>query len=617
TQTTAKVLVLVGATVIAFHYSLTSLIQTVGLDTPLAYVGLVPFLAAGLAWIKRAPRVSEPPIHDRQLDYFIGTPLVVAPMIGAVVLPERLGAMYWVNRIDLVLLPIYVAGATIVLFGVRTAWRQRVALAYLLLAWPWLYTSILLGTLGGFTALTLRGLHGALDVVHVATPVGGAANAGVFEVAYRGHEFPVSVVTACSGVDGMVGFLLIGAALAAVVGGSALRKTLWLATGLVLLWVANLARLLLIFWVGSISGEHVALGYLHPVAGLVVFCLGVGLMTALLRPFGLRALPMHSPPPPAWPGASSPDPISTAAPGVFVAAALVLVAALVLSVSDGRLRVYNPVASAAGEPRIGSFLADPAVPPGWTSVYQTEYLSNKALFGEDSRWFRYLYVQTDPGLTSLHSTLAVTADVIDAGSLGGFNAYGVTACYSFHGYNLRDVADVGLGDGIVGQALSYWGGTSDQDWSIVYWIWPVQTGGGTRYERVILYVQNTASGTVALDRWPAGVARLTPSQARDDPILERLDLNRALLVALARQIVAGQAHQQDTGVFIASVLPPNTGAARWAVHTRYGAGSGGRGISGVTADATGGSSTTGASQQFAQFWLAYNHDHSRPGVGTS
>jgi exosortase len=549
TQTRCKVVALVVVVGVAYHYSLASLLQTVGLDTPLAYVGLVPLIAAGLAWVNRRPRTVEPAIHDRQLDYIIGLSLLSVAIAAAFVLPSRMGDMYWVNRIDLLFLPLFVAGATVLLFGVRVAWRQKVALGYLFLGWPWIYSSVLLGTLGGFTSLTLKGLNASLKVVPVAVAIPG--NSGLYEVVHHGRAFPISVVTACSGVDGMVGFFLIGAALTAIVSGSWIRKILWLATGLVLLWITNLLRLLLIFWTGEKAGAHIALGVLHPVAGLITFCVGVALMALLMKPFGLNR------------AAAAPAPrvmartAANAAPRVFAVIGILLVCAVALSVNNSSLTSYNLVASATGAPKVGSFLADPADPRGWTATFETEYTINKPLFGEDSRWFRYLYLPTSPASSSLHSSLPITADVIDAGSVTGFDEYGVTACYTFHGYTLRDVSTVNLGDGVTGQALSYSGETAVQNWSIVYWILPVATGGGTRYERVILYLQNTPAGTVSLSPGTSGAAQLVESLKGVDPVQQRLLTNQAFLVAFARQVIAGQIHQDDTGVFIDSVQAPD------------------------------------------------------------
>lgn len=588
TKTISKVAALVLVTVIAYHYSLVSLLQTIGLDTPLAYVGLVPLLAGGLAWMNRMPRAPELALHDRQLDYSIGLLLIGVAVLAGVALPARIGDMYWVNRLDLLFMPLFVTGSTILLFGVRVAWRQKVALSYLFLGWPWLYTTVLLGVLGGFTSITLRGLSAVLDVFHVAAPVAG--NPGLFQVVHDGRAIPISVVTACSGVDGVVGFLLIGVALAAIVRGSVARKAMWLATGLAVSWVTNLVRLLLIFWAGEAVGPHFALDILHPVAGLALFCLGVGLMGALLRPFGLSRTRVMMP--------TLPDAAGLAAPRIFVVTGILLVAALVLSVGDAGLQKFDPVAGATGEPKMGSFLADPTNPPGWTAAFVTEYTSGKPLFGEDSRWFRYLYSPTSPKSSSLHSSLPVTADVINAGSLGGFDTYGVTACYSFHGYTLRDLETVDLGEGITGQALSYSGGTSDQNWSVVFWIWPVETGGGTRYERIVLYLQNTSASSVSLGPGAPGATKLAAAVKGANPVQRRLLTNRAFLVAFARQIVQGQTRQQDTTVLIDAVQTPSDNATLWAVPSEAG-------------EAGNRSSSASSSDAYALFWRSYAQEHGR------
>ena len=314
TKTRVKVGLFVVAVVFAYHYSLSSLVQTVGFDTPLAYIGLVPILALGLAWIRRRPRTVEPPIHDRQLDYIIGVPLIAGALVMAYVLPGHLGDMYWVNRIDLLSLPIFVAGVVPLLFGTRVLWRQKVAVLYLFLAWPWPYTTILLGTLGGFTNLTVAGLEEAVKVIPVAHALPGIANTGLFEVNHHGQVFPVSVVTACSGVDGMVGFFLVGAGFATLVAGPIVRKLLWLAMGLALLWINNLLRLLFIFWVGQHYGEHLAIGILHPMAGLVIFCFGVLLMLVLLKPFGLSLVHFDRPKTTGVGPIPTPPPVAAAAP---------------------------------------------------------------------------------------------------------------------------------------------------------------------------------------------------------------------------------------------------------------------------------------------------------------
>jgi hypothetical protein len=240
TRSRIQVGVLVAAVVAAYHYSLTTLVQSLNLDTPLAYIGLVPVIAAGLAALRSRPRQAEPAIHDRQLDYIVGLPLLAVALATNLLLPRRLSAMFWVWRIDLLSLPFFVAGVSAVLFGVRALWRQRLAVGYLFLAWPVPYSLLLLRELGAFTGLTLDGLRTLLHVVPVATPL-PSSDGSVFTVVHNGHPFSLSVVSACAGVNGMVGFLLVGLAFAAAVTGPRLRKALWLTLGLVLLWTVSLA----------------------------------------------------------------------------------------------------------------------------------------------------------------------------------------------------------------------------------------------------------------------------------------------------------------------------------------------------------------------------------------
>jgi hypothetical protein len=321
-------------------------------------------------------------------------------------------------------------------------------------------------------------------------------------------------------------------------------------TGLVVLWATNLGRLLFIFWAGKQWGEHLALDILHPFVGLLIFNIGVVLMLLMLRLFGLhlgRGDHRAGRAPEAGSGGKPPT------QPVFLATMMIAVIALVLSVNNTSLKSFNLVASASGAPKLSSFLVNPASPRGWTPVFTTEYTQNKSLFGGSSRWFRYTYF--DRGGGDLSSTVPVVADVINAAGVSSFGAYGVEACYDFHGYSLRDIATVSLGDGISGQALSY--GTKDNgDWSIVYWIWPVKTGTQTRYERIILYMLNTTEAQISLPSDVSGIHGLKRALSGDSALNNRLIVNRAFLVAFAREIITGQSRVVEDATGIGQVIPP-------------------------------------------------------------
>ena len=135
----------------------------------------------------------------------------------------------------------------------------------------------------------------------------------------------------------------------------------------------------------------------------------------------------------------------------------------------------------------------------------------------------------------------MVADVINTPDLSSFSAFGVENCYTFHGYALADVTQVSLAGGITGQAMSY---TSQQfgSWSIVYWIVPVKMDtGGTSYERVVLYVQNSGQGVVVKGLTTGASVHniggtLNPANEADRALIN----NRTFLVAFADQLIYAQ-----------------------------------------------------------------------------
>ena len=92
---------------------------------------------------------------------------MVAALLVNRLLPSKLSAMFWVWRIDLLTLPFFVAGAVAVIFGVRVLWRQKVAVRFLLLAWPYPYTTVLLSVLNAFTSATLFAMAQVVNFTHL------------------------------------------------------------------------------------------------------------------------------------------------------------------------------------------------------------------------------------------------------------------------------------------------------------------------------------------------------------------------------------------------------------------------------------------------------------------
>lgn len=533
-----------GMVLVAYHYSLLSLIQSLGLETPLAYLALVPLMALMLAALRSRALGSEPAVHDRQVDWILGLPLLGVALAMNLVLPKQLSTLFWVWRIDLFTLPFFVAGAVSLVFGVRTMWRQRLAITFLFLAWPLPYSLLLLRFMDVSTSLTLKGLRLALLALPVAKSL-PSADGSLFQISNGASPFEVSVASACSGANGMVGFLLVGLAFAGVVSGPRLRKVLWLAGGLFLIWFVNLARIMLVFWTGKQWGESFAIDVLHPYVGLVTFNIGIIVMLMFLRPFGLRISGLPKRRAKSSPGAdAAPQPVSRrlAVPTATLALTVVAALGVVLSVTNTKLKSYDLVSNALGSPKLASFASNPAKPAGWSPYRSATYTWAKPYFGETSLWHRYTYARVQAQPTGLESQLPITADVIQTSNLRSFSAYGVEACYKFHGYKLRDVAQVDLGNGVSGQALSYANAKAKQDWTVVYWIWPVRgglEGDSTRYERVVLYLRNTGASAIAAPAAADNVKSLT--NRLDGAGVDRRLLDvRSFLVAFASDVIQRQ-----------------------------------------------------------------------------
>jgi exosortase/archaeosortase family protein len=577
TKTTFRVVAVLVMIVAAYHYSLLTLFRSLGLETPLAYVGLAPPIALLLAGLRARVSKPEVQIHDRQVDYIIGIPLLAVAMVVNIVFPSRLSTMFWVWRIDMFSMPFFVAGAICTVFGVRAMWRQKFAIAFLFLAWPYPYQVFLLRFLNQFTSMTLAGVTALTRLVPSAKVVPGS-DGSLFQLAHHGRSFQISVVSACSGVNGMVGFLMVGIAFGVIVRGPRIRKLLWLVGGLALLWAINVLRIIFIFWVGKSWGEKVAIDVFHPFIGLVTFNVGIIVMLLALRPMGLHIDGA------VW-GKRSTAPTGsqdrhdgtpdkpghlTAVPKVGLALLLVALLGVPLAILNSGLQSYDPVANALGVPRLASYSDYPAVPDGWRAQLSDHYDWAKPYFGETSTWLRYtLFPGVSPDL-SLQANQAVTADVISTSNLRSFSAYGVEACYRFHGYKLRDIAEVDLGGGVKGQSLSFYNPKDQQDWTVVYWVWPVQTAKKvekpTRYERVTLYVQGSVKtkigpdalsdkGTKDLQKSDQGVRSIGSGLSGTDEVGRRLIDVRSFLVAVGRQIIHNQSSIQVGSTLPAAAQP--------------------------------------------------------------
>jgi exosortase len=514
--------IVVALVAVAYHYSLVTLTRGLGLQTPLGYLALVPLVAVVLAWIGMRREMPQRPIHDRQLDYIVGVALIAVAAAVAFLLPSTLAARFWLLRMDLLGLPFFAAGLVALFFGLRTVWTLRFPIAFLFLAWPAPYLPLVGEGIRGFVGLTSEALMAITAVVPIATAVPGADT--IFFVRHAGSLFALSVTAACSGVNGLVGFILIGGALTYVVEGRVARRLLWLAAGLALMWVMNVIRILAIFVVGMLFGEHAALDILHPVAGLITFNLGLlGMLWAVPR-FGLRFIPRSR----RTQAAKRPVAVNRRFRTLVVAAA---VAMLFGGLNAGYAR-YEPLANALGGPRLGAFDVRNAQVADWHAEFATRFEEGRQYFGQSSTWDRYIY-STDAAhpASGLRSSVPIYVDMMSTDDPSSLAAYGIEACYQFHGYQIASLTTLDIGVGVDAQIVGYVNPRQRADWSALWWEWPYRDGEKTRYQRVVMLVANGPGAT-----FEGGALDVAPSRA------ERFTETDRFLAALARAMVS--AHTQ-------------------------------------------------------------------------
>jgi exosortase/archaeosortase family protein len=483
----ARVVAMLGIVVVAFHYSIGTLVRSASVDSPLAYLGLVPLIALAIGAARARPRVGEPEVHDRYLDRILGLPLVGVSVLAMFVLPSRMSTFFWLWRIDLLILPFFVAGTVILLFGTRFAIRTRAALAFLFVAWPVPFRMLLARWLDGFTSMSVRAVGRVVALVPLAS-VDRTVEGG-FRIGGPAGSFQVVVASACSGANGLLGFLLIAGAVMLVSTGPKLRKAAWLALGAVVVWVFNVGRIMLIFLSGRLWGETVAIDGFHPYVGLVTFSLATLLMVWLLPRFGIQL------------GRGGPGATSPAAPSVrravprWRALALGLTGVAVLTAyPNGDLKKVDPVASALGAPRVVPFSQVANHVEGYRTRPVDHFGWATRFFCEDADWTRY--EMSGRGTAQLGGDFNVTADVVTTTELDSFSDFGVEACYRFHGYDVENLREVDLGRGQVGTILSWKDAASPVRWTALYWYWPVAGGTTQRYQRVVLLLDSSASGRV-------------------------------------------------------------------------------------------------------------------------
>lgn len=478
------------ATLSALPFTFRTLVADYRYGAALGELAVLPLCALVLAAVAafRHPWIAR--LRPGRADHVLALLSWAVAGVLLLVAPVALGNVYFTLRPDLLALPFVVVGCVSLLFGVRALLAFVAPLGLALLAWPLPLQAVVESTSSAVTTATSEALRAVLAVVPLAAAEPGPGDLRLTVAAPEG-PFEVVVASACSGITGITGTLLVALAAQYVLHGPRRARLAWLATAVAAAWVLNLLRILLLLLVGDLLGEHAALGLFHPVAGLLLLNLGFAGLLLVAPRYGLhfslhRQTPADTPLTRPVPAAEAMG-VPTLARRVVVVAAAAGVLAVLNTTLPGAAAAYGPSGapqpvSVSGPVAVPGFVVQPAVEQRWARRY----------FGDESRWLRSRLTPATPS-----TRFSVWVDTITTGSWGALRAHPVLTCYRFHGYRLLEAERIVLARGLLADEIVYEhpdGGT----WHVLSWEWPVQLPSGElRHQRVTLLASSIADDLAA------------------------------------------------------------------------------------------------------------------------
>lgn len=485
---------LLAVTAAAYGPSLLASTRALTGASPLAFAGLAPLIAVvvGVASVRRAP-VGPARLARRSAERIVALGLFAVAVLVAWLVPANVGFAAGPGRAVLASLPFFVGGAMTLLFGARAAFWTRHSVLLLAAGAPILYR----GVLDGLLAVSMAATSGATATIARSVGVGTTSAAGTRLVGVGDQV--VAIGSVCAGTNSMVGWLVVGGALAILLHGGLRAKLAWLATGAALAWLANLVRLAVVVLAGRWWGSEVALEALHPYGGSVAIAVAVALALLLSPRFGLSRRPPVA--------RRSLDRMAVVAPPRWgVDACCIGVVALLIGGASlhgerfdrlgGRNGGLNrPVAELAAATPIDGARTIPLGPVEWAAQY----------FGAGSSWTRFVVLEDDPAGMVAAGVGVDSTQVADEANL---DAYGLAECYGFHGWTVQTEAVTGALVGRPAELLRYEDGSA----GTIVVSWRQRVPGGI--ERVVVSGRyRSAAGDIAAATGPATADEALPDEA--------------------------------------------------------------------------------------------------------
>ncbi len=268
---------LVAATIILLSTSLYITPAAVSDADPSTYV-IVPILMLPLFLLFSLKSRPEPNVDRKSA--IVGASAFV--LFLALILLSRLyfTVFFTSFRIDMLLMPLALFSLVCLLFGIGNAKKFRGAIAYTLLASPIVLFPLLL-QFNAFTQFNTLLIYNMLkpfvSAVQYSAPITISANG-----------YSIGIGQACVSIGIFVALALFLIPVAYFYEGRIKDKAIWVAAGIALLFVLNIARMLgiSVFWLNN--GPNATALLIHNFIGVILFYVAIIAMILTSKFFGLE-----------------------------------------------------------------------------------------------------------------------------------------------------------------------------------------------------------------------------------------------------------------------------------------------------------------------------------------
>ena len=183
-------------------------------------------------------------------------------------------------RADALLLPLLLLSIVMAVAGFKGIKRYAPVMAYLLFASPIILKSIISSN-AGLSSISAGVVYAVLKAVGVH-----AVQVGQQIIAPSGQA--ITIASTCVPVGTFIAFIMLIVPVSYLYTGNPARKTAWLATGVILLFVLNIIRMALISVAWAYTGISGALTTFHTFGGSLIFYAALVIMLLAYRKFGLK-----------------------------------------------------------------------------------------------------------------------------------------------------------------------------------------------------------------------------------------------------------------------------------------------------------------------------------------